>query len=138
MFLLQQCKVLKWLHYGITKFRLFVRVLVLAFLQITVLIPRHRSNSDVEYNVGSAGQISMWPGSLGMAATFDPAVVKQFGQIAAKEYRALGITTALSPQIDLATEPRWARVNGTFGENPQLTADMARAYVDGFPDISRR
>jgi beta-glucosidase len=94
--------------------------------------PRHRSTSDVEYNVGSAGQISMWPGSLGMAATFDPAVVKQFGQIAAKEYRALGIATALSPQIDLATEPRWARVNGTFGENPRLTADMARAYVDGF------
>lgn len=94
--------------------------------------PRHRSTSDVEYNVGSAGQISMWPGSLGMAATFDAAVVKQFGQIAAKEYRALGIATALSPQIDLATEPRWARVNGTFGENPRLTADMARAYVDGF------
>ncbi len=94
--------------------------------------PRHRSTSEAEYNVGSAGQISLWPGSLGMAATFDPSVVKQFGQIAAKEYRALGITTALSPQIDLATEPRWARVNGTFGENPQLTADMARAYVDGF------
>ena len=53
--------------------------------------PRHRSTSDVEYNVGSAGQISMWPGSLGMAATFDPSVVKQFGQIAAKEYRALGL-----------------------------------------------
>ncbi len=94
--------------------------------------PRHRSNSDVEYNVGSAGQISMWPGSLGMAATFDPEVVKLFGQIGAKEYRALGISTALSPQIDLATEPRWARVNGTFGECPQLTADMARAYCDGF------
>ena len=94
--------------------------------------PRHRSKSEAEYNVGSAGQISMWPGSLGMAATFDPAIVKQFGQIAAKEYRALGIATALSPQIDLATEPRWARVNGTFGENPQLAADMARAYVDGF------
>ena len=94
--------------------------------------PRHRSASDVEYNVGSAGQISMWPGSLGMAATFDPSVVKVFGEIAAKEYRALGISTALSPQIDLATEPRWGRVNGTFGENPKLTADMARAYVDGF------
>ena len=51
--------------------------------------PRHRSTSDVEYNVGSAGQISMWPGSLGMAATFDPAVVKEFGQIGSKEYRAL-------------------------------------------------
>jgi beta-glucosidase len=94
--------------------------------------PRHRSTTDAEYNVGSAGQISMWPGSLGLAATFDPEVVKQFGQVAAKEYRALGITTALSPQIDLATEPRWSRVNGTFGECPQLTADMARSYVDGF------
>jgi beta-glucosidase len=67
-----------------------------------------------------------------MAATFDPRVVKEFGQIGAKEYRALGIATALSPQIDLATEPRWSRVNGTFGEDPILTADMARAYVDGF------
>lgn len=94
--------------------------------------PRHRSSSDAEYNTGSAGQISMWPGSLGMAATFDPAVVKTFGQIASKEYRALGISTALSPQIDLATEPRWSRFNGTFGENPQLSADMARAYADGF------
>ena len=94
--------------------------------------PRHRSTSDAEYNIGSAGQISMWPGSLGMAATFDPSVVKNFGQIAAKEYRALEYATALSPQIDLATEPRWSRVSGTFGESPQLTADMARAYVDGF------
>ncbi|MFH0842399.1 MAG: glycoside hydrolase family 3 N-terminal domain-containing protein [Bacteroidota bacterium] len=94
--------------------------------------PRHRAITTAEYNVGSAGQISMWPGSLGMAATFDPAVVKQFGQIASQEYRALGISTALSPQIDLATEPRWSRFSGTFGENPQLAADMARAYVDGF------
>ena len=94
--------------------------------------PRHRAVSNAEYYVGSAGQISMWPGSLGLAATFDPSVVKNFGRVAAKEYRALGISTALSPQIDLATEPRWARFNGTFGENPQLTADMARAYVDGF------
>lgn len=94
--------------------------------------PRHRSVSDAEYNVGSVGQISMWPGSLGMAATFDPTLVKLFGRIAATEYRSLGISTALSPQIDLATEPRWSRVNGTFGENPQLSADMARAYVDGF------
>jgi len=94
--------------------------------------PRHRAMSTAEYNVGSAGQISMWPGSLGMAATFDPDVVEQFGEIASREYRALGITTALSPQIDMATEPRWSRVSGTFGESPQLSADMARAYVDGF------
>ncbi len=94
--------------------------------------PRHQAIATAEYNVGSAGQISMWPGSLGLAATFDPSVVRQFGRIASSEYRALGISTALSPQIDLATEPRWSRVSGTFGESPGLSADMARAYVDGF------
>ena len=98
--------------------------------------PRHRAVTTAEYNVGSAGQISMWPGSLGLAATFDPAVVKKFGEIASQEYRALGISTALSPQIDLATEPRWSRFSGTFGECPQLAADMARAYVDGFQTSS--
>ncbi len=94
--------------------------------------PRHQTFANAEFNAGSGGQISMWPGSLGMAATFDPELVKQFGSIASQEYRALGIATALSPQIDLATEPRWGRFNGTFGESPRLTADMARAYVDGF------
>ena len=98
--------------------------------------PRHRTLADAEYNAGSGGQISMWPGSLGMAATFDPKIVERFGQIAAREYRALGITTALSPQIDLATEPRWSRVNGTFGESPRLSAEMARAYIDGFQTSS--
>lgn len=94
--------------------------------------PRHRTSADAEFNAGSGGTISMWPSSLGMAATFDAEVVRNFGDIASKEYRALGIATALSPQIDLATEPRWGRFNGTFGEDPQLDRDMARAYVDGF------
>jgi len=94
--------------------------------------PRHGTNSGVEYTAGAGGKISLWPDELGMAATFDPLLVRQFGTIAAKEYRALGISTALSPQIDLGSEPRWSRINGTFGEDPQLDADMARAYVDGF------
>jgi beta-glucosidase len=94
--------------------------------------PRNGTVSSAEYNAGAGGQISMWPGSLGLAASFDPEMVRLFGEIASKEYRALGITTALSPQIDLATEPRWNRFSGTFGEDPQLAADMARAYVDGF------
>ena len=94
--------------------------------------PRNGTRSDSEYNAGAGGEISMWPGSLGLAATFDPELVKQFGDIASKEYRALGIATALSPQVDLSTDPRWMRVSGTFGENPQLAADMARAYIDGF------
>jgi beta-glucosidase len=94
--------------------------------------PRNGANKDAEYNAGSGGAISQWPEELGLAATFDPAITKQFGSIAAKEYRALGIATALSPQIDLATEPRWNRFVGTFGEDPKLATDMARAYVDGF------
>jgi beta-glucosidase len=94
--------------------------------------PRNGIVASAEYNAGSGGQISMWPGSLGMAATFDPSVIENFGHIAATEYRALGIATALSPQIDLATDPRWSRVSGTFGEGSLLTTDIARAYIDGF------
>ena len=94
--------------------------------------PRHETQGNMEFNAGAGGQISQWPSSLGMAATFDPLLMTQFGEIAAQEYRALGITTALSPQIDVATEPRWWRFSGTFGEDPQLVTDMARAYCDAF------
>ena len=94
--------------------------------------PRNETSATAEFNAGSGGKISLWPSPLGLAATFDPELVRQFGSIASREYRALGIATALSPQIDLATEPRWSRFNGTFGEDPNLDTDMARAYVDGF------
>jgi len=94
--------------------------------------PRHQAESDDEFTLGGGGEISRWPGSIGLAASFDPELVRQFGEIASKEYRALGIATALSPQVDLATDPRWYRFSGTFGPSPELTTDMARAYVDGF------
>ena len=94
--------------------------------------PRHGTRARAEYDAAAGGEISMWPSSLGMAATFNPSVIQRFGQIAAAEYRALGITTALSPQVDIATEPRWARFNGTFGESPLLSAAMGQAYCDGF------
>lgn len=94
--------------------------------------PRNNAIANTEYNAGSGGKISMWPEALGLAATFNPDLVQKFGSIAGQEYRALGIATALSPQIDLGTEPRWNRINGTFGESPYLSADMAKAYIDGF------
>ncbi len=94
--------------------------------------PRNQARADMEFNAGAGGAISLWPSSLGLAATFDPALVEEFGSIASVEYRALGIATCLSPQIDIATEPRWWRFSGTFGEDPDLTTDMARAYCDGF------
>ena len=94
--------------------------------------PRHEAASDEEYTLGAGGEISRWPNAIGLAASFDPDLVQQFGEIASREYRALGIATALSPQVDLATDPRWYRFSGTFGPSPELSIDMARAYVDGF------
>lgn len=94
--------------------------------------PRHATSTDAEFNVGAGGIMSLWPRELGLAATFDPELVRKFGEIASAEYRALGIGTALSPQIDLATEPRWYRFGMTFGEGTALVTDIARAYVDGF------
>ena len=94
--------------------------------------PRHSASVTAEFNEGAGGQISLWPDGLAMGATFDPELVKKFGNIAAQEYRALGISTALSPQIDLGTEPRWYRIAYVFSESPELTTDMARGYIDGF------
>ena len=56
----------------------------------------------------------------------------EFGDIARQEYLAVGIRVALHPQIDLATEPRWARQVGTFGEDAELTATLGAAYIRGF------
>ena len=84
------------------------------------------------FNSGEKQKISIWPSTLGLAASFDPSLMKKFGEIASIEYRALGITTALSPQIDIATDPRWYRFDGTMGEDVLLSTDLARAYVDGF------
>lgn len=100
--------------------------------------PRHGSDSYAEFNAGAGGDISMWPSTLGIAATFSPRIMRRFGNIASKEYRALGIATALSPQIDLATEPRWSRFSGTMGEDPDLATDLARAYIDGFQSTEGR
>ena len=98
--------------------------------------PRHQADNDEEFTLGAGGEISNWPPAIGLAASFDPQLVKRYGEIASIEYRALGITTALSPQVDLATDPRWYRFSGTFGPGPQLSTDMGRAYVDGFQTSS--
>lgn len=92
--------------------------------------PRSTAESGGNYN--ASGDISRWPSNLGLAATFDVETMNSFATMVSAEYRALGIGTALSPQIDLATEPRWLRVDGTFGENVELASEMAAAYVDGF------
>lgn len=97
-------------------------------------------SSDPLYEVERGGGIaafsidgfSQWPSQLGFAATRDPQLVRRFGAVAAAEYRAVGITTALHPMGDLATEPRWSRNFGTFGSNAALSSGMTLAYMQGF------
>jgi beta-glucosidase len=78
------------------------------------------------------GAFSKWPEMLGFAAIGDAKLTQRFADIARQEYRAVGIQEALSPQIDLSTEPRWGRANGTFGEDAQLSKELAEAYIAGF------
>ena len=88
------------------------------------------SKAGAEYKSGG-GETSAWPEGLGIAATFDPDLCEKYAQIISKEYRAMGIATALSPQVDVGSEPRWMRIEDTFGAHPDLVADMGRAYCDG-------
>ena len=88
-----------------------------------------------QYVIGASvtpGKFSQWPETLGFAAIDDTSLTRRFGDVARQEYRAVGIHMALSPQADLATEPRWSRINGTFGEDAYLAERHVRAYVEGF------
>ena len=93
--------------------------------------PRNHFQHTAGAGVDSSG-FSQWPESLGFAAVGDDALMRRFGEVARAEYRAAGIHVALSPQADLATEPRWSRITGTFGEDADLAGRMVRAYVAGF------
>lgn len=93
--------------------------------------PRHAAGKKGAEFSGTGKEVSRWPEGMGMAATFDVALMQEFAQTIAKEYRALGITQALGPQIDLATEPRWMRFEDTFGSHRDMTTALAKAYCDG-------
>ncbi|WP_026494373.1 glycoside hydrolase family 3 protein [Butyrivibrio sp. WCD3002] len=93
--------------------------------------PRHGAGSASAEFKTEAKDTSKWPLGLGLAATFSPETVKKFARIAAKEYRALGITTELGPQIDLGTEPRWMRVADTYGPSSKLVTEYAKNYCEG-------
>ncbi|KAL6244464.1 hypothetical protein RBB50_008706 [Rhinocladiella similis] len=93
--------------------------------------PRNHFNENIGTSF-NAGTLSQWTEMLGLAALRDEALVEKFGDIARREYVALGIRCALSPQIDLATEYRWARINGGFGEDADLSGRLVQALLRGF------
>ncbi|OUD87836.1 Periplasmic beta-glucosidase precursor [Clavibacter michiganensis subsp. michiganensis] len=93
--------------------------------------PRHAFVDNVGASF-TAGPFSQWPDTLGMAALRDSATVREFAEIARDEYRAVGISMALHPQVDLASEPRWTRQLQSFGADPDLAVDYTTAYLEGF------
>ncbi|GAB4124495.1 MAG: glycoside hydrolase family 3 N-terminal domain-containing protein [Roseiflexaceae bacterium] len=93
--------------------------------------PRH-SFSHNPLTSFQAVAFSQWPEPLGFGAIDDPAITEQFADMARQEYVAVGIRVALHPMADLATEPRWGRMNGTFGEDAERAAVHTAAYIRGF------
>ncbi|WP_283098586.1 glycoside hydrolase family 3 N-terminal domain-containing protein [Frankia sp. AgB32] len=92
--------------------------------------PRHSFTNNPAMAL-LAGPFSQWPEPLGFAAVGSEELVEQFADVTRREYLAVGIRTALHPQVDLATEPRWARTAGTFGADAGLVARLGVAYVRG-------
>jgi len=93
--------------------------------------PRHIARENAGASIPTPF-FSKWPSPLGFAAIGDTTIMQEFGNIARQEYKRLGIRLALHPTADLATEPRWGRVNHTFGENAAMSARLTKAYVLGF------
>lgn len=92
----------------------------------------HVTNSAaIGTSVGTTS-FSKWPSELGLAAMRDLKLVREFADIARQEWAAVGIRKGYMYMGDIATEPRWQRIEGTFGENASLAADVMREIVLGF------
>ncbi|WHY68415.1 glycoside hydrolase family 3 N-terminal domain-containing protein [Neobacillus sp. SuZ13] len=94
--------------------------------------PRNHASTDYTNSSEGSGMFSFWPGPLGLAATRDTNLVNEFAQIAAKEWRASGIRKIYGYTADVATDPLWARIEDTFGEHPELAANMIYNTIKGF------
>jgi beta-glucosidase len=100
-----------------------------------IIASNPRNNITVNEALGtSAGTtvFSVWPGELGLSAMHDLKLTREFADIARQEWLAVGLRKGYMYMADLATEPRWSRVNGTFGEDAQWVAKMIREVILGF------
>lgn len=80
---------------------------------------------------------TMFPQQLGLAATFNPELVKELGGMNAYETRAAGVRWCFGPSMDLSVKPSWSRFYETWGEDPYLTSVMAGSYVQGLQGPDR-
>jgi beta-glucosidase len=73
-----------------------------------------------------------FPQAIGLASTWDPELLTRVFSVAAREMRARGATLALAPVVDVARDPRWGRIEETYGEDPYLVGEMGLAAIRGF------
>ena len=88
-------------------------------------------DNSLGLNVGNSF-FTQWPGTLGLGATDDPELILAFAKSAAAEWAACGIRKGYMYQLDLCTEPRWSRIEGTFGEDADRVAVIATQLVKGW------
>jgi beta-glucosidase len=72
-----------------------------------------------------------FPQAIALASSWDPALVRAVNVVTAREMRARGVTEALTPVVDVARDPRWGRIEETFGEDPYLVGELGVAAVEG-------
>jgi beta-glucosidase len=105
-------------------------------IPVTVSTDPRNSYQELVGISNPAGKFSQWPEAIGIGAAGSESLARQYASRIGQEYRAVGITEALSPQADIASEPRWARISGTFGENPELARKLVRGYITGMQNGS--
>src|SRR6187399_1330393 len=95
--------------------------------------PRNHITKDASIGLSVGKTVfSTWPGELGLSAMKDLKLVREFADIARQEWAAVGLHKGYMYMADLSTEPRWQRVEGTFGENSAWVAKMMYEVVTGF------
>lgn len=85
-----------------------------------------------------ATEATMFPMAIGMAGSFDRDLMREVQSVIAREVRARGVHLALSPVVDIARDPRWGRIEETFGEDPYLCGEMGVAAVLGLQGESKQ
>ena len=85
-----------------------------------------------------APDATCFPQAIGLASSFDPELAQKIFSVAAREMRARGANLALAPVVDVAREPRWGRIEETYGEDPYLCGEMGRAAVIGFAGTDKK
>ena len=78
-----------------------------------------------------------FPQAIGLASSWDPALIRAVNSITAREIRARGVSLALTPVVDVARDPRWGRIEETFGEDPYLVGELGVAAIEGLQGEGR-